>query len=552
MTPEKLLNQQLGPYRLEAILGSGGMAVVYRARQTDGEAVALKVLFPPPGAGEEVRARFEREARTAARLRHPGIVRVLDAGQVEGYAYLAMILIEGQTLANRLTELNSQPLDESTAADIAWQIADALYYAHSQGVVHRDVKPSNILLTPDGRALLTDFGVAQALDDPGLTRTGHTVGTPAYMAPEQASGEQPVDGRADLYSLGVVLYQLVTGRPPFQGPTPRVLHAHLFEPPPPPSSLAQVSPGLEAVILRALVKDPAQRFQTGAAMAQALANLNDQTGTRLELAAPTTPQPSRRRWLGWGAALVALLALGLGVWQVAGPDANESPVASLPSATPTPSETPRPAFTILATSTTSPTATFPPPPSPTATLSPTPSATLTPTLTPIPPAPADTPSPTPWPTATPCPNPTAPELSALFGAGDLNERLGCPQAGAVTATAAWQPFQTGQMLWRQDLRLIYVLRPDNTWRSYDDLWREGDLPFDATIQAPDGLHQPVQGFGVVWRDETTGIREVLGWGTAQEAGFEALIQRFGGGTVFFNPAENDYFILLNDGTYQLQ
>jgi serine/threonine-protein kinase len=227
MIPEKLVGQHLGPYQIEEILGSGGMAVVYRALGAEGQAVALKVLFPPPGAENELRLRFEREARTAARLRHPGIVPVLEAGQAEGCAYLAMPFIKGQTLAARLTEQLPQPLDEATAADIAWQMADALDYAHRQGVVHRDVKPSNIMLTPEGRAMLTDFGVAQALDDSSLTRTGLTVGTPAYMAPEQVSGDQTVDGRADLYSLGIVLYQMVTGRTPFRGSTPHVLHAHL-------------------------------------------------------------------------------------------------------------------------------------------------------------------------------------------------------------------------------------------------------------------------------------------------------------------------------------
>ena len=161
------------------------MAVVYRARNAQGQVVALKVLFPPPGAGPESLARFEREARTAARLNHPGIVRVLDVGQAAGHAFMAMPLVEGQPLAQRLA--HSGVLAEATAADIAWQVADALYYAHSQGVVHRDVKPANILLTHDGRALLTDFGVAQALDEIALTHTGHTVGTPAYMAPEPAT-----------------------------------------------------------------------------------------------------------------------------------------------------------------------------------------------------------------------------------------------------------------------------------------------------------------------------------------------------------------------------
>ncbi|HXV42471.1 MAG TPA: serine/threonine-protein kinase, partial [Anaerolineae bacterium] len=272
MIAEELLGQTIGPYQIEAILGSGGMAVVYRARHIQGEIVALKVLFPPPGAAQEIGARFEREAQTAARLRHPAIARVLEAGQANGRAFMAMALIEGQTLADRLA--HAGPLDEATAADIAWQIADALDYAHRQGIIHRDVKPSNILLAADGRALLTDFGVALALDDQTLTRTGHTVGTPAYMAPEQASGD-PVDGRADLYALGVVLYQMVTGRTPFRGNTPQVLHAHVYDPPPAPSSVAKVSPALEALILRALAKEPGQRFQSGAAMAQALAGLSD-------------------------------------------------------------------------------------------------------------------------------------------------------------------------------------------------------------------------------------------------------------------------------------
>ncbi|MFN8460055.1 MAG: serine/threonine-protein kinase [Anaerolineae bacterium] len=228
MDASQLLGQNIGAYHIESIVGSGGMAVVYRARHPQHGTVALKVLFPPPNAGADLLARFEREARTVARLRHPAIVRVLDTGQAEGRAYLAMTLIEGESLADRLARHGA--LDEADAIDIAWQMADALDYAHRQGVIHRDVKPSNILLTPEGRAVLTDFGVALALDDPALTRTGHTVGTPAYMAPEQA-GDGPVDGRADLSALGVVLYHMVAGRPPFRGATPQVLHAHVYDPP---------------------------------------------------------------------------------------------------------------------------------------------------------------------------------------------------------------------------------------------------------------------------------------------------------------------------------
>ena len=316
MTANKLLGQKIGPYTIESILGSGGMAVVYRARTPQDEVAALKVLFPPPDTETEMLTRFEREARTAARLNHPAIVRVFDVGQAEGRAFMAMTLVEGQTLTTRLAQVGR--LDEATAADIAWQIADALYYAHRQGIVHRDVKSSNILLTDDGRAMLTDFGVAQALDDSALTRTGHTVGTPAYMAPEQATGEQAVDGRADLYSLGVVLYQMVTGRVPFEGSTPQVLHAHVYQPPPPPSTVAEVSPAMEAIILRALAKDVSDRFQTGAAMAQALTHLDDQTRLQVEM----VPLPTRadktllanpRLW----AILLIILAIitTVSIWQ---------------------------------------------------------------------------------------------------------------------------------------------------------------------------------------------------------------------------------------------
>jgi serine/threonine protein kinase len=282
MSRTNLSGQKLGSYQIEAALGSGGVATVYRARNPQSEVVALKVLFPPPNLGLEILARFEREARTAARLNHPAIVRVFDVGQAAGCAFMAMSLIEGQSLADRLTQV--ERLDEATAADIAWQIADALHYAHQQGVIHRDVKPSNILLTTEGQALLTDFGVALALDDPALTQAGHTVGTPIYMSPEQAAGEQVIDGRADLYSLGVVLYHTVTGRVPFQGNTPQVLHAHVYESPPAPSTVADVSPAMEAIILQALAKEVSERFQTGTAMAEALARLSSQPATKTSIA----------------------------------------------------------------------------------------------------------------------------------------------------------------------------------------------------------------------------------------------------------------------------
>jgi serine/threonine-protein kinase len=551
MLPEKLLGQYLGPYQIEAILGSGGMAVVYRARRADSETVALKVLFPPPEASRELRLRFEREAHTAARLRHPAIVRILDAGQSDGYAYLAMPMIEGQTLADRLRQ--ADPLSEAEATEIAWQMADALAYAHSQGVVHRDIKPSNILITRDGRAWLTDFGVAQALDDPGLTRTGQTVGTPAYMSPEQASGDQPVDGRTDLYALGVVLYQMVTGRTPFQGPTPRILHAHLYEPPPPPSTIAPVSPAMEAIIMRALAKEPSQRFQNGALMAQALANLSDQTSTHALLHSPIklAGRSARRpRWL-WLVGGIVIVAVG--VWQWLGQQAV-TPIASL-EASPTPTFTPTillPSPTVMPSLTNTPTQT----PSPTLiplTL-PTPTMTASPTSSPVPtlvPAPPPTDTPTPLPSPTPCPQPAASEFTELLANESLRQQLGCSRAEAGNTPSAWQPFERGAMLWQANTNLIYILGSDNRWRSIGDKWREGDLDFDPNLAAPAGLYQPVRGFGLVWREQS-GVREELGWATREEHGFMALLQEFAGGLIWQDAEGNRFFILFTDGSYEIE
>jgi hypothetical protein len=347
---------------------------------------------------------------------------------------------------------------------------------------------------------------------------------------------------------------MVTGRTPFQGPTPRVLHAHLFEPPPPPSSLAQVSPAMEAVIMQALAKDMSKRFQTGAALAQALASLSEQTGTQIDLPTPPKPASTRRRRLAWLGVIAVLLALAAGLWQISnsGLGAETPVISSAASATPTPVDTPQPAFTVLPTSTPSstPSQTPSPPPSPTPTVAPTLTVTPSPTFSPPPAPAAATATPVPPPTATPCPNPVDPTLTNLLEDSVLAKRLGCPAGEALFVSAAWQFFENGLMLWRNDLKLIHVLGPDQTWSSKDDLWREGDLPTDPNIKAPDGLYQPQRGFGIVWREET-GVRDALGWGTGQEAGFEATIQRFAGGLVWFNPDENDFFILFNDGTYRM-
>lgn len=275
MRHSNLIGRLVDGYYLEAIIGRGTVGEVYRALTADQQWVAVKLCVPPLTSDvEAILTRFNREARTVARLHHPHIVPVLDTGTIEGQAYMVMPLITGDSLAD---VLQYQPrLAEITAVEIGWQVAEALFHAAENGIVHRDVKPSNVLLTPDGHALLTDFGIAFAFDNPALTQAGHILGTPAYLAPEQARQDNTIDGRTDLYSLGVMLYQMITGCLPFQGTTFQMIHAHVYETPPAPSTLVNICPDLERVIMTALAKDPADRFPDGRTMARELLALYEQ------------------------------------------------------------------------------------------------------------------------------------------------------------------------------------------------------------------------------------------------------------------------------------
>lgn len=275
MTQRDIVDRYVDGYFLEAMIGRGTVGVVYRALTAAQEPVALKLCVPPlNGDVEMILTRFNREARTVARLHHPHIVPVLDTGTMADQAYMAMPLIKGESLADRLQR--EHRLDEMTTIEIGWQVADALFHAAEKGVIHRDVKPSNVLVSPDGHTWLTDFGIAFAFDDPSLTQAGHILGTPAYLAPEQARQDKLLDGRTDLYGLGVMLYQMVTGRLPFQGTTFQMIHAHVYETPPAPSTLVDICPGLERIIMTALAKDPADRFPDGRTMARELLSLNEQ------------------------------------------------------------------------------------------------------------------------------------------------------------------------------------------------------------------------------------------------------------------------------------
>src|SRR5689334_1372972 len=258
-------------YELEELVGTGGMSSVYRAHDSLLERhVALKVMHEQLlGEGEHVE-RFRREARLAAQLSHPNIVTVIDRGEQEGRQFIVFEYVEGENL-KALVEREA-PLAEREAIKLALQVADGLAFAHAHGLVHRDVKPQNVLLTEDGRAKVTDFGIARSIDvQHGLTQTGTVMGTSDYISPEQARGGQ-VDASSDIYSLGAVLYELLTGDVPFPGDNfVSVAMRHINDPPPSVRERRpELSPRVDAAIRKAMAKDPDDRFPTMEAFAAEL------------------------------------------------------------------------------------------------------------------------------------------------------------------------------------------------------------------------------------------------------------------------------------------
>jgi len=295
-----------GRYEIVREIGRGGMATVYLVQDTQHErSVALKVLHPELAAslGAE---RFQREIRLAARLQHPHILGVYDSGDVGGYLWFTMPFVEGQSLRDRLNRERQLPVAD--AVRICREVALALDFAHRHGVVHRDIKPENILLI-DGQAMVADFGIARALggDDGSLTMTGTVVGTPAYMSPEQASGDTSIDARTDIYSLGCVLYEMLAGEPPFSGSSPQSVIARVITDEPRPLSQQRptVSRQLAGAIAQAMAKTPADRPATAGDFARLL-----ESTASVPAGHPVASSRSSRRA---AIAIAAALVLGIGV-----------------------------------------------------------------------------------------------------------------------------------------------------------------------------------------------------------------------------------------------
>jgi eukaryotic-like serine/threonine-protein kinase len=325
--------QLAGRYRLEQRLAGGGMGSVHVGldERLD-RRVAVKLLNPDLAVEADFVERFRREARAAAGLSHPNIAQVYDYGRDGEQHFMVMELVEGTDLAQLLRERGRLPSPE--AVDIATQVCAALSAAHAGGIVHRDIKPGNIIVRPNGQVKVTDFGIARAMGQTSLTHTGTVMGTAQYLPPEQARGEPATPG-SDLYSLGVVMFQMLTGSVPFTGDSPvAIALQHLHQNVPRPSeSTPEVPPALDQVVARATAKDPAERFADAAQMSEALEqDLHAPATLRLPESPSTAALASapgrRRRILGVGAVLLLVAAVGIGLAVALGSDDTAPPTAS--------------------------------------------------------------------------------------------------------------------------------------------------------------------------------------------------------------------------------
>lgn len=538
-----LIGQTLSNYQIVSEIGRGGMAVVYKAYQPSlNRYVALKVLHSYLGYDQAFVTRFLREARTAANLSHPNIIKIHEAGEASGIYFIAMEFVGGGSLHSRMQQRRG-PLDLVTALNLLTQIASALDYAHAQGIVHRDVKPSNVLLTQQGHAVLTDFGIAKAAAETKITRTGVLIGTPEYMSPEQAEG-LTADYRTDLYSLGIVLYEMVTGRVPFTGDTPTaILYAHAHKAPPPPRSFnPTLTSSVETVVLKALAKKPAARFQSATDMAAAL---------RAATAGAYRP-PKRTNILPIAVAsviVVLLLCLVAVAGTLLGSGIQQIAVAT--TRVPTPARDTVPTDVPFATAPLQPTTT---------------PVVIVVTATPRPATatrkPTDTPRPSPTQAGPPtCSIPVGATFLGIWSDPSIYQRLGCPSNSQHQSASAVESFEHGWMLWRDnrgDLDSTYAVFADGTYRAFSrltDSFNEGIDP-EYSCGPKSSPPSPRRGFSKIWC-KYSDVRAKLGNATEYEIGYCMpgggaceTFQDFAGGMMYRSTRFGAVFVLFSDGRWR--
>lgn len=582
---EQLIGKTFGQYQIVSELGRGGMAVVYKAYQPALQRyVAVKVLPPQLGMDPDFVKRFQHEAVAAARLKHPHIVTIHDVGVADGVNYIVMEFIEGEPLSTIIRQGGA--MQPERVARIVDQVASALDYAHQQGFVHRDIKPSNIMLGAGDHVTLTDFGIAKAMSGTRLTQTGTLIGTPEYMSPEQVRG-LPVDHRADIYSLGIVAYEMLSGQVPFSGDTASVLYKQAHELPPPIHTRAiSVSAPIAGAIDRALAKDPDQRFAAAGAFAHALAGSSPiSAGSQPVAVAPpraavSAPPPTRRAparpvrsWGLWAVGGVATLICALGIVAVvglAGPTLSRKSVAVAPKPTLTAAAVAAaPRTTALATQAASTATPLPPPatvtaygtasaakPGPAQPSGPvsTRTSTRVSTQTSMPPLtrtstpkPTQTFTPSPTQTSTPTIPPGCPPVTGPFADiwQSAKDKLGCAANNAHSVWVAEEQFQKGTMFWRQDNDQVYALFAGGSWGVYANSWREGDAEETCSSGTP---ITPVRGFGKIWCT-ASGVRTSLGNATAPEGGYNGTVQDFERGLVIRTDAGETY-VMYQGGKWE--
>ncbi len=634
-----LADYQIGRYLVGKRLGSGGAASVYQAYdQIQERMVALKILLP--GADPTVHSRFQQEARTVARLRHPHIVQTFQVGDAasEGSAYIAMELVDGDSLAQLLKRRGRLSVAES--CNLLAPIARALDYAHQQEIVHRDVKPSNILLRPvnpvafgssprndhsvsavyeaeqiligsptDGEnaadhaaeelpvaPLLSDFGIARALDMPELTNVGRTIGTPAYMAPEQCASSREVTGRADIYSLGAVLFRCLVGRPPFTGTTTQILHAHVYSSLSLPDDLLGSLPSeLVDVLRRSLAKTQQERFAFARDMADDLTAISDsilsqenslaeQTSTltlvslpsvqlppslphttdtviipgpesRLERSAAQDIPPEPPKVQGSqhakstvskrssGRLIVTILGSVLVLALLAiGPAARNALQGNESSAT-----TVSPPSDAAAPPSLSADESQPVPDDSVESLATADNTASVPVET-QPEATSEPPAALEVEAANACQYQTAEQFESFLGEdGSVAQELGCPKGVPTGLAYEIQVFQTGMALGRLDKPIVYIRYFSNDeWEQREHDWREGLLEANDSpnLQSPtEELFQPVRGIGQIWA-EGLFVRQALGWAINQPEETNGVLQSFEGGLLIYNSESQDTHIFL--------